>query len=143
MSKNLTLKLTLAVSLLLLGSLVVTLDFKALGRGGLMARNPKTTRFMYLVPTLFVLGIVTLSVLSLFSPQFFAALVVMFALYGVVNLANALFVFFKFERNLLVALLAFLATPLLHISYGLGLLWGVYAFYSGRFEGGVPMWSKD
>lgn len=117
--------------------------YYALGRGGVMARDARSIRLMYLVPTVFLLIFFVLALLSFVSLKFFYAFLTLTALYLVLNSINAFYIYFAFERSVLVALASFISTPLMHGSYGLGIVYGVYTYFRGGFRrGGVSMWNK-
>lgn len=114
----------------------------ALGRGGLTARNPRTVKVPYIIPSLFVLSVLSLSLLSFAWIGFFYLFISVLGIYLASNFANALFLFFKFEKHPLVPLFAFVATPLIHFTYGLGVLYGMYVYLRGGFKGGTEMLNK-
>lgn len=123
--------------------IVSKVAYYGLGRGGLIARDPRSIRVMYLIPTLFFLALITITPLAFFIHQFKYLLFGLLAAYAVVNFLNMLYILGKFERGFRVALFVFFTTPILHISYGFGLLYGIYKYLRGGFSsGGVPMWSK-
>jgi len=116
--------------------------YYAVGRGGLMARDCRTIRLIYLIPTLFTLGLTALLILSLIFKEFFYLLLIFLSIYLLSNFVNALYLFLKSGKKPLVLLLSFLAAPLIHLSYGFGFLFGVYKYLSGGFKGGVKMGNK-
>jgi len=116
--------------------------FYATGRGLLLARRPKNLRLRYIIPSTFLMGLFLLSVLSFFSKEFFYLLIGILFVYILGNIINAFYIFFKFEKNPLVLLFSPPATFLIHSSYGLGVLFGIYKYISGSFKGGIKMKSK-
>jgi len=118
------------------------IHFYATGRGLLVARAPETFHPQYLVPSLFVLTslvLLTLSPLSLLARSYLLAV---FLVYLVLNLVNAGYIFFLFEKNLLIFLVAPLATFIIHVSYGLGFLNGLIRYLLGKKEA-IKMPTKD
>jgi len=107
-----------------------------------VARAPETFHPQYLVPSLFVLTslvLLTLSPLSLLARSYLLAV---FLVYLVLNLVNAGYIFFLFEKNLLIFLVAPLATFIIHVSYGLGFLNGLIRYLLGKKEA-IKMPTKD
>ena len=115
--------------------LVSKIFYYALGRGGLTARNPRASNPAYFIPSLFFAVFVALFIFSFFSRVFFYLLAFLMLAYCVANGINALYAFFKFEKNPFVPLAFFLATPLLHLSYGVGVVWGLGGVLAGRAKG--------
>lgn len=123
--------------------LVKRVLFYAVGRGMLMQRKPRTIKPMYAAPTLFVIAGAALLVASLFSSKALALFLIFSAVYLFANLLNALWVFFSLEKRLFVALLAFLATPCVHASYGIGVLYGLFLAFSGNTRKGRKLWRSE
>ena len=118
--------------------------FYATGRGVLMVRKPKTFRLLYLIPTFFLLGSVFLPLVSLFFGGVFIVLTfLVFLLYLVLNFLNSLFVFLRYQENPLAGPLVFFLTPVLHYTYGIGVVYGVYLYLTGRFKEGRRLWTED
>jgi glycosyltransferase involved in cell wall biosynthesis len=113
-----------------------------LGRGGVTARSFKSLRFAYLIPTAFVLSVCVLAVLSLFSKVFLVFLFLELAFYLLFDFLHTIFLLFKFEKNIQVAFLVFLATPIMHIAYGLGVLYGIYAHIAKKGKGDMELLRK-
>ena len=103
-----------------------------LGRGGVTARNWKTMHPAYLVPSLFTLSLVVLPFLAIFSQAFLGLLVFELWCYFLFDLAISFSIFFNQERRVAVWFLVFLAVPLVHMSYGLGVLYGIYVHIAKR-----------
>ena len=117
--------------------------FYATGRGVLMARKPASIKFVYLIPTFFVLGSFGLPILSLFYPGVFVITLVLIDIYLVLNIVNAFWTYVKIERHPLVPLVLLVATPLIHFAYGVGVLYGFYLYLRGDIARGRNLWSKD
>ena len=122
--------------------LVGKIFYYALGRGGLTARNPRATNPAYLIPSFFFAAILALFIFSFFSRASLYVLAFSMLVYCVANGINALYAFFKFEKNLFVPVVFFLATPLVHLAYGVGVVWGMVTYWLGGFKGGIKIWSK-
>jgi len=122
--------------------LINKIFYYATGRGLLVARKPKTIRFLYLIPSLFVICLLGTALLSFFFREFFYFLMGIFLIYSLWIIFNALYIFFKFEKNPLVLLYSPLAIFLAYTSYGLGFLFGVYKFISRTYKGGIKPKSK-
>jgi len=124
--------------------LIKKVFFYATGRGVLMVRKPKTFRLLYLIPTFFLLGSVFLPLASLF---FGGAVIVLtflvFLVYFVLNLLNSLFIFLRYREGFLVIPLVFFLTPVLHYTYGIGVVYGAYLYITGRFKEGRRLWTED
>lgn len=116
--------------------------FYATGRGLLVARAPETFHLQYLIPTLFILISSALLLLSPYSLLARSYLLAVFLVYLVLNLVNAGYIFFLFEKNPLIFLVAPVATLVIHISYGLGFLNGLFRYFIGKREA-VKMPTKD
>jgi hypothetical protein len=106
--------------------------FYATGRGAVSLREPKTFRVQYAIPSVFVLTIPCLGVLSPFLPPAGSLLLAIGAIYGALNLANALYIFLKSEKNPLILIASPIATFIVHASYGLGFLTGLLRFLIGK-----------
>jgi len=118
--------------------------FYATGRGVLMVRKPKTFRLLYLIPTSFALGSIFLPLASLFFGGAFIVLTfLVFLLYLVLNLLNSLFIFLRYREDPLVIPLVFFLTPVLHYTYGIGVVYGAYLYLTGRFKEGRRLWTED
>jgi len=118
--------------------------FYATGRGILMVRKPKTFRLLYLIPTFFLLGSVFLPLASLFFGGAFIVLsFVVFLTYLVLNFLNSLLIFLRHHENPLLLPLVFFLTPILHNTYGIGMLYGMYLYLTGRFKEGRRLWTED
>lgn len=105
--------------------------FYAAGRGMLIIRAPETFHLQYLVPSLFTITLTGLTVLSIYSLSARLLLTILLFIYFVSSLINSAYIFFLFEKNPLIFLLAPLATILIHISYGLGFLYGLGRYIIG------------
>lgn len=116
--------------------------FYATGRGQLIIRAPETFHPQYLVPSSFILFLPFLTALSLFSLLAFSYLLAIILVYSVLSLGNALYIYLKYERSLLIFIVAPIATFVVHVSYGLGFLNGLIRYLLGKREA-VKMPSKD
>ncbi|HEY4510064.1 MAG TPA: glycosyltransferase, partial [Candidatus Paceibacterota bacterium] len=72
--------------------------FYATGRGMLMCRKPKSIRFIYLVPSLFVAFLLVFGITVFLQSEFAFFSSVFLLAYGTANVAHAFFVFWKYER---------------------------------------------
>ena len=117
--------------------------FYATGRGVFMLRKPSSIRPIFFFPTLFALGIVLAPFAFWLFPWFRLPAALGFGAYIGLNIGNALLVFQKGERNPLAALAVFAATPLLHCTYGVGVLYGAYLFLRGQAGKGRNLWTSD
>lgn len=115
--------------------------FYARGRGSLASRAPETFHFQYLIPSLFILILLGLLILSPFSLLAFSYLLAILLVYTLFNLINAGFIFWLFEKNPLLFIIAPITTFVIHISYGLGFLSGFIGYLLGKKEA-VKMPSK-
>ena len=111
--------------------------YYAIGRGLLMARNLKTVKIIFFLPTFFVLSFISSGIIFLIFKGLVYPFLLLIFIYGLWNIANAFYIFFKFEKNPLVFLYSPLAVFLIHFSYGLGVLVGFYKFISGGYKGGI------
>ena len=119
--------------------LITRVFYYAVGRAILLMRKPGMMQVVYFIPSLFILGLVTLALLSLFIQEFFYLLLGVLIFYAFANLVHTAYIFIKHERNPAGLLLVLVATPFIHFSYGLGILFGIYKhFTSGR----VDAWTK-
>lgn len=116
--------------------------FYATGRGLLVARAPQTFHPQYLVPSLFVFISLTFLILSPFSLLARSYLLAIFFVYLFLNLINAGYVFFLFEKNPLIFVAAPVGTFLIHLSYGLGFFHGFVRYLLGKRQA-IKMPSKD
>lgn len=108
--------------------------FYATGRGSMLCRAPETIHPQYFIPSFFVITLIALPFLALFSPLASSLLTLFLATYLFFNLLNAAHIFFKFEPNPLIFILAPLTTFILHISYGLGFLYGSLRYLLGQTQ---------
>lgn len=104
----------------------------ATGRGILMAKKPRTIRFIYLIPTICIVGLVALLMLSFVFQDAWRVLLIVFAAYFISDGINALHIFFKQEKNLWVLWGSLPTTPFIHLSYGLGILYGFYTYHTSH-----------
>lgn len=117
--------------------------FYATGRGVLMMRKPKSIKIIYLIPTLSVVLGMALLILAFFELRFLSALLMLTLLYGILDILNSMLIFLKHEKNLFVVLSVFFMTPLIHIVYGLGILYGVWLFATGNISQGRALWHSN
>lgn len=108
--------------------------FYATGRGMLSIRTPETFHLQYAIPSIFVLTIVGLGVLSFISSIARFLFVGIGITYGLLSLANAFYIFLKLERNPTILIATPVATFLIHVSYGLGFLAGLLRYLFGKRE---------
>ena len=92
----------------------------------MLRRYPNTLRWRQALPPLFVLGLLGLGLLSIFSPFFSFLFVGVILLYLSVLLAAGLHAGVRHRKPYLVFGLP-LAIPVMHITWGAGLLWSVLA----------------
>ena len=102
------------------------------GRGVLLAKEPKTSHLAFWIPSLFVVSLLSLPILALFSRLALLVLAIMLLVYWVLNFAQAFYIFWFREKDLRVLLVVPIATLLLHISYGLGVLRGFLSYKLGK-----------
>lgn len=98
--------------------------FYATGRGLLIIRAPQTFHLQYLIPSLFVLSLIFLPIISLFFQATLWFLFVILLVYFFLTLVNSLLIFIRLERNFFILLIAPIVTFIVQISYGLGVLNG-------------------
>lgn len=103
-----------------------------------LQKHPRQMSLRQFIPFLFVIGIFLLGVLAVITSRGWVALMFAIALYFIINLAFSFQLSFKhgFE-NLLRLSLAF---AILHTSYGLGFIVGLFRFWDrwGDKKGRVP-----
>lgn len=116
--------------------------FYATGRGQLIIRAPETFHPQYFIPSSFIFSLFFLAVLSPFSLLAYSYLLAIILVYSVLSLGNALYIYLKYERSLLIFIVAPIATFVVHVSYGLGFLNGLIRYLLGKREA-VKMPSKD
>ncbi|MDO8551658.1 MAG: glycosyltransferase [bacterium] len=102
------------------------------GRGQMVIRAPESFHIHYLIPSLFVLSLVSLVMFSFFSPLAFFALLTIIFFYALTSLTNSLYVFMKFEKNPMILLASPIATFIVHFTYGLGFLNGLIRYLVGK-----------
>ena len=112
--------------------------FYSTGRGILLAKEPQTSQLAFWIPSFFVIALLAIPLLSLFSKTALFILLVMLSIYSVLNFAQAFYIFWFREKDLRILLAAPIATFLLHLSYGLGVLKGFSRYKLGK-RGGVLM----
>ena len=115
--------------------------FYATGRGSMIARAPETFHPQYLIPSLFILSLSSLAILSPFSLLAFSYLLAVILAYTILTLANAFYVFLKFEKRLSILVIAPVASFIIHWAYGLGFLNGFIRYLLGEKKA-VKMPSK-
>jgi GT2 family glycosyltransferase len=115
--------------------------FYATGRGLLIARAPETFHFQYFIPSIFIISITVLALLSIYNPIIRIFLIFVLLPYLILTVANSLFVIYRFERNPLILLIAPISTFIIHWSYGLGFLNGLISYLIGKRKA-VKMPSK-
>lgn len=106
--------------------------FYATGRGMLVSRAAQTFHFQYLISSLFIITLAGLTTLSIFFIPARPLLAALLLVYLLGNLINAVYIFFICEKNPLIFLLAPPATFLIHVSYGLGFLYGLSRYIIGQ-----------
>lgn len=106
--------------------------FYATGRGMLLAREPKTFHLAFVIPSLFLFTLLTLLLLSPFFRLASSFLLAIFLVYGLLNLTQALYIFWFREREPRVLLATPITTFLLHVSYGLGVMRGFWRYHLGK-----------
>lgn len=106
--------------------------FYSIGRGMLLAREPKTFHLAFVTPSLFVIIPLILLILSPFFLLAFSYLLAILLIYSILNLAQALYIFCFRERDLRVFLAVPITTFMLHTSYGLGVLRGFLRYKLGK-----------
>ena len=72
------------------------------------------------------IGFFAFATLAFFSPGITPFFITVVLLYIVANILHALYIYITRERSMRGAAIIFLATPLIHFSYGLGILYGIY-----------------
>lgn len=102
--------------------------FYATGRGLLIARAPQTFHFQYLIPSLFVITLVSLTIASPFSHLALLLVSSILLIYFLLTILNSLLIFIRLERNIAVFLVAPIATFIVHCTYGLGFLNGLFRY---------------
>jgi GT2 family glycosyltransferase len=115
--------------------------FYATGRGQLLARTPATFKIQFVIPSLFIFSLCILIPLSFFwiLPRIIFLSTIL--TYLMLNLANALKLYFVAENNLAIIMVAPIATFIIHIAYGLGFGYGFFRYLSGK-HGASKMPSK-
>lgn len=113
--------------------------YYAVGRAQLMARKPETMKPMYFIPSLGAAGFIAFSFVSFFVDIVFYFFLAAVFLYLILNIAHAFYIFVKRERSIRGMLVVFLATPLIHFSYGFGILFGMYEHFAKKE---VEAWGK-
>jgi|GEM_PF-3294631 glycosyltransferase involved in cell wall biosynthesis len=121
---------------------LVKVFFYSQGRGLMLARFFKTVHIQYLIPTLFIFSFLALIVLSLISVKFLIFLKVFLLIYLLANLANAAWLYWKFEKSPWLFLIAPIASILVHFVYGTGVVVGFLKFRFHLIKMGIPMPSK-
>lgn len=116
--------------------------FYATGRGLLVARASETFHIQYLIPTFFIFSLPILAIFSPSSLLAFSYLLAIILVYIFLSLANALYIFLKFERNPAILVVVPIATLAIHGAYGLGFLNGFLRYLFGKKEA-VKMPTKD
>lgn len=106
--------------------------FYSTGRGMLLAREPQSSHLAFWIPSFFVIGLLALPILALFSKWAFSVLIIMFSIYWGLSFAQALYIFWFRERDLKVFWAAPVATFLIHMAYGLGVLRGFLRYKLGK-----------
>lgn len=106
--------------------------FYSTGRGMLLAREPQTSHLVFWIPSLFVISLLLLPFLALFSRIVAGVFLAMFLIYWGLNFAQALYIFWFREKDLRVLSAAPIATFMLHVSYGLGVLKGFLRYKFGK-----------
>ncbi|MFH0864268.1 MAG: hypothetical protein V1858_04240, partial [Candidatus Gottesmanbacteria bacterium] len=106
--------------------------FYATGRGVLLAKEPNTFHPLFCIPSLFLIILIFVLILSFISKTALIILITMIALYFLLNLIQSFYLFIFFEPNILIFLVAPIATFLLHLSYGLGMLRGYISYKIDR-----------
>ncbi len=106
--------------------------FYASGRGAMILRAPETFHLQYLIPSLFILSLPALAILSPSSLLAFSYLLSIILVYTALTLINSFYIFLKFERNPAVLTLSPIATLIIHWAYGLGFLNGLIRHFIGK-----------
>lgn len=112
--------------------------FYSTGRGMLLAREEKTFHPAFIIPSLFVISLLILITVSPFLKPAFLFLIFIMIVYWGLNFAQAFYIFLKRERNINILWAAPMATLLIHLSYGLGVLNGFVRYKLGK-KNIIPM----
>lgn len=99
--------------------------YYATGRGLLIARAPQTFHFQYLIPSLFILFLIFLPIISMFFKPALWLLFIMLLAYLFLTIINSFLIFIRLEKNFLILVIGPLVTFVIHVSYGLGFLEGI------------------
>lgn len=116
--------------------------FYSTGRGILTARRPQNLKLIFIIPSAFLLNLIALVFLSFFWPVFLDLLALVVIVYLFLAFLNTIYIFVKFEKNLLLFLVMPVAVFLAHLSSGAGFLSGVYKFFTNQWRGGIKMKTK-
>jgi GT2 family glycosyltransferase len=107
--------------------------FYATGRGSMSYRYPDSFKLFYIIPTLFVtglvLGLISLNVFSVLKYPFFLSLV----MYLIFNLYST-FSVWKREKDIKLLLVMPVGFFTEHVFYGLGFIWGVLLYMTGNWN---------
>jgi GT2 family glycosyltransferase len=120
--------------------IITKVFYYAVGRATLMMRKPQTMRPMYFIPSIAALGFIAMVILAIFSPfiRIFFALALI--LYLGVGIAHACYVYLRFEHTWKGAIAVFVTIPIIHFSYGFGILAGIYKYVLSQE---VRVWKKN
>lgn len=116
--------------------------FYATGRGLLIARAPNTFHLQYFIPSLFIITLTSLIILSTRDSIYQVLLLTLGLSYLLLTAINALYIYWRFEKDWRVLAYTPLATFLIHWAYGLGFLCGLSRYLLGQKQA-VKMPSKD
>lgn len=107
--------------------------FYATGRGQMIGRAPRTLHVKFLIPSLSVISLPLLIILSFFYRPAAVFLLALMSVYIILVLINS-FLFFIRDHDLKILIVAPLAICLTHIAYGLGLLNGLLRYSVDKRE---------
>jgi len=106
--------------------------FYAIGRGIMSCRFPETLKILYLVPSIFVLGIFLGIFTSIFNQFMRILFIFMLSLYFLVLLIGGIKECLN-KKDIRLLFIFIIGIFFHHVSYGLGFLRGVYSYLRGTW----------
>jgi cellulose synthase/poly-beta-1,6-N-acetylglucosamine synthase-like glycosyltransferase len=109
--------------------------FYATGRGVMSCRHPDSFKLFYAIPSIFVLGLILGPILQYYFQILRYPLLFALALYVVFNLYSS-FSIYRREKDKRLLFVAPIGFFLGHASYGLGFIYGIFSYLTGRWKKG-------
>jgi len=107
--------------------------FYATGRGVMSYRYPDSFKLFYVMPTIFALGLILGSILQYYFQILKYPLLLALGSYFILNLYSSFSIYKKEKDKRLLSVIP-IGFFLVHVSYGLGFIYGIFSYATGRWN---------